>query len=207
MRPVRRVLTEPLRITAVAAAAVWSAWVSTSRRKARQLAGSQEADKARQKAEARLRSIARTYDETTPLTLRLLVIEDHYLPGTPSWEWLSPSKPAFKVSCWMRVTAYHSSPLPPAETIGRILDVGEQPLSPIPLTRANTPPPSANEIVHAGHILTWDHPSQPVTEPERLTGVYRYVREPASPSVGEIRRQHGTVFALTLPPDYYYRMP
>ncbi|MGP4090648.1 hypothetical protein [Streptomyces sp. KR55] len=107
----------------------------------------------------------------------------------------------------MRVTAYYSSPLPPAETIGRILDAGEQPLSPIPFTRANTPLPSADEIAHAGHILTWDRPGQPLTEPERLTGVYRYVREPASSSVGEIRRQRGIVFALALPSDYYYRMP
>lgn len=208
IRPLRRALTEPLRIAALATVSVWSTCVSTSRRKARRLAGSREAEQARHGAETRLRAIATAYDEETPLTLRLLVLEDHYVPGTPTREWLAPSKPSFKVSCWMRLTAYYSTDTTVAEAIDSILIAGERPLARIPFTHNNTSTPllTAAEMSHAGHTLIWDILGRPVNEPERPPFAYRYVREPASSTVGEIRQRYGTVLALTLPREDYYRM-
>ncbi|CAM5605168.1 hypothetical protein SAURM35S_03666 [Streptomyces aurantiogriseus] len=87
-RPVKilvlRAVTWPLLVTLNVVARVWTLLGSTSRRRARRLAASDTARQARQDAEARLRAIADAYAGSTPLVLRLLVVEDHYTRGTAS---------------------------------------------------------------------------------------------------------------------------
>ncbi|GGR10027.1 hypothetical protein [Streptomyces aurantiogriseus] len=156
-RPVKilvlRAVTWPLLVTLNVVARVWTLLGSTSRRRARRLAASDTARQARQDAEARLRAIADAYAGSTPLVLRLLVVEDHYTRGTASLDLFTSLRPAYRVSCWMRLTAYYSSPLPPAETITRILDAGEQALSGIPFTH-DIAHEDSGELAHAGHTLT-----------------------------------------------------
>ncbi|MFD4759513.1 hypothetical protein ACFWOJ_11615 [Streptomyces sp. NPDC058439] len=200
-------MTWPILGTFNVVARVWTLLGSTSRRRARRLTDSDTARQARQAAEARLRAIAHAYAESTPLVLRLLVIEDHYTRGMVGWDLFTPITPAYQVSCWMRLTAYYSSPLPPAETITRILDTGKQTLSGIPFTHNTAREDGRGELTHAGHTLTWDQPGSSAPEPEQPANAYRFVCEPPAASVGGIRRRYGTVFALSLPPGDYYRIP
>ncbi|MCX4790996.1 hypothetical protein OG369_34035 [Streptomyces sp. NBC_01221] len=210
-RPVKilvlRAMTWPILVTFNVVARVWTLLGSTSRRGARRLADSGTARQARQAAEVRLRAIAHAYAESTPLVLRLLVIEDYCTRGMVGWDLFTPVRPAHRVSCWMRLTAYYSSPLPPTETISRILDAGKQPLSGIPITHETAREDGRGELTHAGHTFTWGQPGSPVSEPERPANAYRFVCEPPTASVGSIRRRYGTVFVLTLPSDSYYRIP
>ncbi|MFI9582832.1 hypothetical protein ACIHCQ_13525 [Streptomyces sp. NPDC052236] len=188
-------------------ARVWTLVGSTSRYRAHRLADSDTAQQARQAAEARLRAIVHAYAESTPLVLRLVVVEDHYTRGMAGWDLFNPVKPAYRVSCWMRLKAYYSSPLSSAEAINRILAAGEQALSGIPFAHDNAPEDRRGGVTHAGHTLTWDQPGSQVPEPERPANAYRFVCEPPAASVGGIRRRHSTVFALTLPLEHYYQIP
>ncbi|MGW3495693.1 hypothetical protein [Streptomyces sp. NPDC001020] len=201
---VLRAMTWPILGTFNVAARVWTLLGSTSSRGARRLADSDTARQARQAAEARLRAIAHTYAESTPLVLRLLVIEDYYARGMVGWNLFTPVRPARRVSCWMRLTAYYSSPLPSAETISRILDAGTQPLFRYPLFTRNTAREDGRcDLTHVSHTLTGGQPDSPVSEPERPANANRFVCEPPAASVGGIRRRYGTVFVLTLPSGGY----
>lgn len=200
-----RALTWPLLATFNVVARVWTLLGSTSRRRARRLAESDPVRQARQAAEARLRAIAHAYAGGTPLVLHLLVVEDHCTRGMASWDLFTPIKPAYQVSCWMRLRAYYSSPLPPGETVSGILDAGEQPLSGIPFTHDHAREAAGARLAHAGHVLTWDEPGAPILEPAQSPNTYKLVRQPPTVSVADIRRRFGMVFALTLPPDDYYR--
>jgi hypothetical protein len=187
--------------------------VSTSRRKAHRLASGEAARQARHASEARLRTIAGRYEEETSLTLRLLVIDDHCVPGILDWDLFTPRRPTHKVRCWMRLTAYYTSPLAPSDTIDAILTAGDQPLSPIPFTHEHDgtgtdliPGPPGNRV-RAGHVLDWDHPSHTLPEPEEHPGLYRRVHEPPHATVADLRHQHGIIYRLTLPADDYYRLP
>ncbi|GAA2923048.1 hypothetical protein GCM10010446_03980 [Streptomyces enissocaesilis] len=139
--------------------------------------------------------------------LRLVVLEDCYTRGMVGWDLFNPVRPAYRVSCRMRLKAYYSSPLPSAEAITRILAAGEHALSGIPFTHDNAHEDRGGGMTHAGHTLTWDQPGSQVPEPEPPANAYRFVCEPSAASVGGIRRRHGTVFALTLPPAGYYQIP
>ncbi|MFD5097563.1 hypothetical protein [Streptomyces albidochromogenes] len=204
---VLRAVTWPLLVMFSLVARVWTLVGSTSRYTARRLADSDTAQQARESAEARLRAIAHAYAESTPLVLRLLVVEDHCNRGMADWDLFKPVKPAYRLSCWMRLTAYYSSPLSPDETITEILAAGEQALSSIPFTHDNTHEDNRGELTHAGHTLTWDHPGSPVPAPAQPANAYRFVCEPPAASLGGVRRRYGTVFALDLPPADYYRVP
>ncbi|MET9518246.1 hypothetical protein [Streptomyces sp. NPDC002994] len=204
---VLRAATWPLLAMFNVVARVWTLVGSTSRYRAHRLADSDTAQQARQAAETRLRAIAHAYAESTPLVLRLLVVEDHYTRGMADWDLFNPVRPAYRVACWMRLTAYYSSPLSPSETITGILAAGEHALSSIPFTHDNTHEDKGDALTHAGHTLAWDHPGSQVPEPAQPANAYRFVCEPPAASVGGIRRRHGTVFALTLPPVDYYRVP
>lgn len=204
---VLRVVTWPLLAMFNVAARVWTLLGSTSRYRAHRLAESDTAQQFRQAAEARLRAIAHTYAASTPLVLRLLVVEDHYTRGMADWDLFRPVKPAYRVACQMRLTAYYSSPLSPAETITEILAAGEHALSSIPFTRDNTPEDQRDALTHAGHTFSWDHPGSPVPAPLQPAHACRFVCEPPAASLGGIRRSYGTVFALDLPPADYYRVP
>ncbi|MGW0886490.1 hypothetical protein [Streptomyces sp. NPDC002671] len=187
--------------------------VSTSRRKAHRLASGEAARQARQSSEARLRTIAGRYEEETPLTLRLLAIDDHCMPGTPDWDLFSPRWPTCKVRCCMRLTAYYTSPLPVSDTIDAILTAGDQPLSPIPFTHEHDGtateliPGPPGDRVRAGHVLDWDNPSHTLPGPEENPSLCRRVYEPTHATVTAIRHQHGIIYRLTLPADDYYRIP
>ncbi|GGW87288.1 hypothetical protein CP966_33830 [Streptomyces galilaeus] len=204
---VLRAVAWPLLATFDVVARLWTLLGSTSRRKAHRLADSATARQACHAAEARLCAIAHAYAETTPLVLRFLVVDDHCTRGLAGWDLFTPVRRAFRVSCWMRLTAYYSSPLPPTETITRILDAGEHALSGIPFTHSTTGEKRRGELDSVGHALTWDQPASPVPEPEQPAHAYRFTYEPSAANVGGIRRQHGTVFMLTLPPEDYYRIP
>lgn len=210
-RPVKvlalRAVTWPLLATFGVVARVWTLLGSTSRYRAHRLADSDSAQQARQAAETRLRATAQAYAESTPLVLRLVVVEDHYTRGRVGWDLFTPVRPAYRVSCWMRLTAYYSSPLPPAETITRVLTAGEQALSSVPFTYDNAHEARRGGMAHAGHTLTWDHSGSQVPDPEPSANAYRFVREPTAASVSGTRRRYGTVFTLTLPPVDYFRAP
>ncbi|MFF6998862.1 hypothetical protein ACFY93_28440 [Streptomyces sp. NPDC008313] len=114
-------------------------------------------------------------------------------------------RPDYRVSCWIRLTAYYSSPLQPDETIAMILAAGEQPLSSIPFTRGSIDE-DEREMSHAGHTLTWDQPGSPIPEPGQPFSEIKPVSESSPASVGDIRRSFGTVYALTLPQEDYYQV-
>ncbi|MDN3297595.1 hypothetical protein QWM81_26870 [Streptomyces ficellus] len=210
-RPVKvlmlRAVTRPLLLTFNVVARLWTLLGSTSRHRAHRLADSDTAQQARQAAEARLRAIAQAYAQSTPLVLRLVVVEDSYTRGMAGWDMFNPVKPAYQVSCSMRLTAYYSSPLPAPETITRILAAGEQALSGIPFTHDNAHEDRQGAMTHVGHTLTWDQPGSHVPEPEQPANAFRFVCQPPGARVDGIRRRHGTVFALTLPPENYYQVP
>ncbi|WP_327238180.1 hypothetical protein OG349_33565 [Streptomyces sp. NBC_01317] len=146
--------------------------------------------------------------ESTPLVLRLLVVEDRCAPGVAGWDLFRPVRAADRVSCALRVTAYFSSPLPVAETLAGILGAGERALSGIPFTRGTVRQDRPGELSRAGHTLTWDQPGFPVPWPGQSADAYRFVCEPPrATGTDDIRCQYGTVFALTLPPAAYFRMP
>ncbi|MES9525254.1 hypothetical protein [Streptomyces capoamus] len=192
---------------------VLSLVVSTSRGKAHRLCSGAAARQARHASEAGLREIAGAYQEMTPLTLRLLVIDDHCVPGTLDRDLFAPRRPAYKVRCRIRLTAYYTSSLPPSDTIDAILTAGDRPLSPIPFTHGHDGtgtelvPGPPGDRVRAGHVLDWDHPGRTLPEPEEAHRVYRRVHEPPHATVAGVRHQHGVVYRLTLPADDYYRVP
>jgi hypothetical protein len=202
-----RAVTRPLLATFAIVARVWTLLGSTSRRRAQRLADSVTARQARQTAEARLRTIARVYAESTPLVLRLLVVDDRCTRGLSGWDLFTPVRSSYRVSCSMRLTAYYSSPLSSAETITRICDAGEPALSAIPFTHDTACEGRQGELACAGHSLTWDQPGSPVPEPEPPSNAQQVICEPPAASVSDIRRRHGTVFMLSLPPEDYYRIP
>lgn len=204
---VLRAAAWPLLATFAVVARVWTLLGSTSLRRAHRLADSVTARQARQTAEARLRTIAHAYVESTPLVLRLLVVDDHCTRGMAGWDLITPVRPSYRVSCSMRLTAYYSSPLASAETITRILDAGGQALSAIPFTHDTARGGRQGELTCAGHSLTWDQPGSPVPEPEQPSNAHQIICEPPAASVGDIRRRHGTVFMLSLLPEDYYRIP
>ncbi|MGW1296934.1 hypothetical protein [Streptomyces sp. NPDC002533] len=200
----------PLLVAFVVAARVWTFLRSTSRRRARRLAGSDAARQAGRAAEARLRAVVGTYVGSTPLELRLLVVEDRYARGWADSGLFTLSRSAYRVSCEMRVTAYFSSPLPSAETVAHILDAGERALSGIPFTHDLAPRDSPGGLAYAGHILAWDRPTIPLPEHAEAAHDCRFRllwEPPTACSVASIRRRHGAVFALTLPPVAYFRVP
>ena len=204
---VLRAVTWPFLAALAVIARVWTLFGSTSRRGAHRLADSVTARQARQAAEARLRATAHVYAESTPLVLRLLVVDDRCTRGMASWDLFRPVRPSYRVSCSMRLTAYYSSPLSLAETLTRICDAGEQALSAIPFTHDTAREGRQGELSGAGHSLTWDQPGSPVPEPEQPSNAHQMICEPPEASVGDIRSRDGTVFMLNLPPEDYYRIP
>lgn len=189
-------------------ARVWTFLGSTGHRRAWRLASSDAARQAGQAAETRLRGIVETYTESTPLVLRLLVVRDHFTRGMADWDFFRPTRAAFRVSCEMHVTAYFSSPLPPAQTLARILDAGEAGLSGVPFTRDTACQYRPGELTHAGHTLTWDQSTLLVADSSKPLNTFRCLYEPSSVGgLSGIRDRYGTVFSLALPPAVYFRMP
>ncbi|MEV7755973.1 hypothetical protein [Streptomyces griseofuscus] len=215
-RPVRTVL---LRSAGTALLLAWSLFeralsliVSTGPRKAHRLASGKAAQQTRHASEARLRAIADGYEEQTPLMLRLLVIDDHCIPGTLDWDLFTLCRPTYKLRCWMRLTAYYTSPLPSSDTIDAILAAGDQPLSAIPFTHEHDGtgteliPAPLGDRIRAGHVLDWDSRIRTLPEPEENSGLYRHVHEPLHATVADIRHQHGSIYRLVLPADDYDRI-
>ncbi|TKT03593.1 hypothetical protein [Streptomyces lasalocidi] len=208
-----RALSTPALLAYLLIEKVLSRLVSTSQKRAHRLASAEAARQARKTSEARLRTMAATYAEWTPLELRLLIIDDYCTPGTLDWELFGPRWPAYKVRCFMRLTGYYTSPLPVPDTIEAILTAGDQPLSPIPFSHARnrketdlTPGPPGN-MSHAGHVLDWDRPGFTLKAPEDYPAAYRRICDPPVTTVTAIRVQHGVIYRLTLPVFDYYRIP
>lgn len=160
----------PLLVVCAGVARVWTAFGSTGRRGARRLAAAAPARRAARDAEARLRAIVATYAVSTPLEPRLLVIEDRYAPGVAGSGLFTLHRADCRVSCRILVTAYFSSPLPPAETLSRILDAGERacPASP---SRANSEalPVRTTPVNSPGPDTPWPGTGPPPLFPNPLS--------------------------------------
>jgi hypothetical protein len=198
----------------------------TSPKKVRKLAASTAAVRGREQAEATIRRIIAAWDERTPLTLGMIAINDRCIGGEPPEWFFSSGDSRYKVRCALYVTAYFGAdPSRIADTIDGILTAGDEHPRQIPhdheffhanrvvdYYRGTGGEPSGagtgetNHFSSPGLTLHWDRVRTApglfdrVEEPEHFgehdPPVCRRLREPASATVTELRRQHGMVFAL-----------
>ncbi|MFF8726635.1 hypothetical protein ACF073_09105 [Streptomyces sp. NPDC015171] len=151
-------------------------------RQVRTLGESGQAVRARERAEQRLRSVARAYADRTPLTLGLVVVHDVCVPGSgPGW-FFQQKTDNYKIACSMKITAYYGAdPEHTGDTLDAILTAGDHARSrpdgsgrPIPFThddqgkrlvayyRGHGPNPQSPQAVEttrlavSGQTLTWD---------------------------------------------------
>lgn len=206
----------------------------TSPKKVRKLAGSAEAVRGREQAEARIRRIIAAWDEHTPLTLGMIAINDRCIGGQPPEWFLSGGDSRYKVSCALYVTAYFGAdPSRIADTIDGILTAGDEYPGQIPLdhdfyyanrvvdyyrgTGGEPQGPGTgepHELLCLPKTLSWDRVHSTtglfarVEEPNfhgvHDPPVWRCLREPASASVADLRRRYGMVFALEFSAQNYY---
>ncbi|MGW4196174.1 hypothetical protein [Streptomyces sp. NPDC005004] len=203
---------------------------ATSPEEVRRLAGSAQAEGARQRTEARLRATVREYTDQTSLALGLLVLRDTCAGGKAK-QWLdSNGDDTYKANCTMQVTAYFGAdPKRIASILDDILTAGERPGSRIPFTHRgngvivdyyrhhggdNGSEPS--RLDDAWHSLSWDtqfhdRPPAQVREPQPCFAdnppVMRCVREPGTVTVAGIRKRYGMVFELSLVAPEYFKVP
>ncbi|UXY31058.1 hypothetical protein [Streptomyces sp. HUAS TT20] len=155
---------------------------AVSDKQLRKLGESGQAVRARDRAEQRLRGVARTYADRTPLSLGLVVVHDVCVPGSgPGW-FFQQKTDDYKVVCSMNVTAYYGAdPRHMGDTLDGILTVGDHARSgsagsgsPVPFTHddhgkrlvayyqgqgPNPHGPQAPEptrLAVSGQLLTWD---------------------------------------------------
>ncbi|MFH8403139.1 hypothetical protein ACH4E9_37880 [Streptomyces anulatus] len=207
---------------------------ATSERTVRKLAGSPEALKARQEAELASRDVIAVWDAETPLTLGLVVLEDVCVGGSaPEWLFPTGAD-KYKIKCTMSVAAYFGAdPRRMADTIDGVLSAGDRTGPPIPFNhefhyartvvdyyRGKTGDPRGPGTgepmqLSRGMILTlsWDqvrsgHTGRLIEEPRPCSPheppVRRCLREPASTSVADLRREYGMVFKITMPVKNYF---
>ncbi|MFE0385788.1 hypothetical protein ACFW1F_17180 [Streptomyces bungoensis] len=148
----------------------------------RRLGESGQAVQARERAEQRLRGVARAYADRTPLSLGLVVMHDVCVPGSgPGW-FFQQKTDDYKIACSMNITAYYGAdPRHMGDTLDAILTAGDHALSgsavsdsPIPFMHddhgerlvayyrdhgPNPQGPQAAEptrLAVTGQTLTWD---------------------------------------------------
>ncbi|MEV6117655.1 hypothetical protein AB0L59_35585 [Streptomyces sp. NPDC052109] len=148
----------------------------------RKLGESGQAVQARQRAEQRLRDVARAYADRTPLSLGLVVVHDVCVPGSgPGW-FFQQKTDDYKIVCSMNITAYYGAdPRHVSDTLDGILTAGDHArprpagsASPIPFThddhgkqvvayyRGHGPNPQGPQapeptrLAASGQTLTWD---------------------------------------------------
>lgn len=204
---------------------------AVSDRQLRKLGESSQAGRARERAEQRLRGVARAYADRTPLSLGLVVVHDVCVPGSgPGW-FFQQKTDGYKVVCSMNITAYYGAdPRHMGDTLDGILTAGGH-ARPIPFThdghgkrlvayyRGHGPNPQGRQapeptrLAVSGQTLTWDTtrggaPRRLVDEP--YAGlvddppVSRVARAPKTATVAAIRKRYGLVFKLELPYSDYY---
>ncbi|MEV6021876.1 hypothetical protein [Streptomyces sp. NPDC052036] len=85
--------------------------------------------RARERAEQRLRDVARAYTPRTALSLGLVVMHDVCVPGSgPGW-FFQQKTDDYKVVCSMNITAYYGAdPRHVGDALDRILTVGDHAL-------------------------------------------------------------------------------
>jgi hypothetical protein len=229
---IRRVIGLPVTVVLVLALAACGR--ATSEKTVRKLAGSPEALKARQEAELASRAIIATWHAETPLTLGLVVLEDVCAGGSaPEWLFPTGAD-KYKIKCTMSVAAYFGAdPRRMADTIDGVLSAGDRTGPPIPFDhhfhyartvvdyyrgKTGTPEgPGTWEPMQLSRgmtlTLSWDqvrsgHTGRLIEEPRPCSPheppVQRCLREPASTSVADLRREYGMVFKITVPVTNYF---
>lgn len=92
---------------------------ATSPKEVRRLAGSGQAEEAREEAEKRLQAIADAYDKKTPLTLALVTVSDVCKGGAAKEWFFRTGDDQYKIRCSLRFTAYYGAD---PHRIGDVLD-------------------------------------------------------------------------------------
>ncbi len=229
---IRRVIGLPFTVVLVLVLAACGR--ATSEKTVRKLAGSPEALKARQEAELAGQDIIAVWGAETPLTLGLVVLEDVCVGGSaPEWLFPTGAD-KYKIKCSMSVAAYFGAdPRRMADTIDGVLSAGDRTGPPIPFNHefhyartvvdyyrgktGNSEGPRTWEPMQLSRgmtlTLSWDqvrsgHTGRLIEEPRPCSPheppVRRCLREPASTSVADLRREYGMVFKITMPVRNYF---
>ena len=223
MRRIGRAISLLLVLTLVAC----SRSGATSEKTARKLAGSPQAVKARQDAEARLRKDIASWDADTSLTLGLITVDDLCIPGKGREWFFSSGDDQHKIRCMLSVTAYFGAdPRKIAGTIDGILSAGDRPGSAVPFGhdfyyarmvvdyyRGKPGDPQGpgtgepHQLFDPSVTLDWDQVTtrgtrrQLIDEPPPCRPddppLQRCVREPADTPVAALRHRYGAVFRVT----------
>ncbi|MEI5034385.1 hypothetical protein RB201_21735 [Streptomyces sp. S1A(2023)] len=229
---IRRVFGLPVTIVMVLVLAACGR--TTSEKTVRKLAGSPEALKAQQEVELASREVIAVWDAETPLTLGLVVLEDVCVGGSAKELFFATGSDRYRIKCTMSVTAYFGAdPRRMADTINGVLSAGDRTGPPIPFNHefhyartvvdyyrgktGNSEGPGTWEPMQLfrGMTLTlsWDqvrsgHTGRLIEEPRPCSPhdppVRRCLREPASTSVADLRREYGMVFKITMPVTNYF---
>ncbi|MGW2103684.1 hypothetical protein ACWCPX_39655 [Streptomyces olivaceoviridis] len=205
-----------------------------SEKTVRKLAGSAEAVKAREQVEQEIRSTITDWDVHTALTLGLVTVDDSCMGGRAKELFSQDGDDQYKIRCTMYLSAYFgASPHHVSDTIDSILTAGDADGSPIPFGhdffyatkvvdyyRGKTGDPQGpgtgepKELFGGAEAtLDWDQVRQsgkrelieelPPCSPSDPP-VHRCLREPASTSVTNLRREYGMVFKLTFSSRDYF---
>ncbi|MFJ4717406.1 hypothetical protein [Streptomyces sp. NPDC088785] len=206
---------------------------ATSEKTVRSLAGGAEAVRARTAAETARRDAIAAWDDDTPLTLGMVVVEDR-CAGGEAQELFSSGDDRYEIRCLLYVSAYFGAdPRRAADTLDGVLDAGDRETSVIPFGhdflyarkvvdyyRGRTGDPQGpgtgepSELDAAGDVtLDWDQvrgagTRRLIEEPRpcapHAPPVRRCLREPAGADVAALRRTYGMVFRLTFLTDGYF---
>lgn len=192
-------------------------------RRLREIGNSDQAVRARERTEKRLRDVARTYADRTPLSPGLVVLHDICVSGSgPAW-YFQQETTDDKVACSMSVTVYYGAdPGHMGETLAGIPlahdDYGRRVLAYYRGEGPNPDGPKAPEPTRLGRqdrTLTWDtvrdtRPRKLIEEPYAglvdSPPVSRVVRTPKGTTVAALRRRYGMVFSLELASGTYYEL-
>jgi hypothetical protein len=183
----------------------------TRPRTVRRLAGSREAQAARERAEQHLRDIVRAYDALPTLTLGLLTIEDTCSGGGG---WTLASDNNSRLSCTLYATAYYTASQDAGTVLDDVLTAGEAPHSLIAFSHSAQPYISSETqwLFGTGQTLSWDTPAGRLVGEARPCRresdppIYRCLREGDHNTVDALRSTAGSVFRLELSPVVYYRI-
>jgi hypothetical protein len=180
-------------------------------RTVRRLAGSQEAQATREKAEQRLRDIIHAYGALPSLTLRMVAIEDACSGGGGGWALAADN--TSKISCTLYATAYYTANQDMGTALDDILTASEAHPSLIAFSRSTQPYATAEShlLFEIGQTLTWDTPGGRTVGEARPCAresdppTYRCLREGEHMTVAALRSTYGSVLQLELNPAGYFR--
>ncbi|MFD5190019.1 hypothetical protein ACFWMU_18065 [Streptomyces sp. NPDC058357] len=195
----------------VALAQIYGLITKTRPRTLRRLAGSPDAQAAREAAEQQLRAVIHAYGALPSLTLRLVAIED-MCSGGGGWTLATDS--TYKVSCTLYATAYYTTGRDMNIVLDNILTAGDPPCSLIAFNHSAQPRTTRKShwLCGIGQTLTWDIPAEQVVDEVRPCTrksdppTYRCLREGDHPTVAAMRSTFGTVLKVDLSPVTYFRV-